>query len=233
MSTKTPKRIEGLSRREFIKDAGLFISGATLASVTLLESCGGTTSTITVTKYICPLDGQEFSSLADFNSHTASVHPGSSPATTADMSLLDVNNTEYWLKLEPDWSLSFVLRNKLGLFSVKEGCNMGECGTCTVLIDGVPIYSCLTLAIEVDGKKIQTVEGLSDGTNLSPIQKSFVVNAGFQCGYCTSGMMMAAKALLAKNSSPSRDEVRHALSGHLCNCGNYKKIIDSVVKVGA
>ncbi len=229
------KKNEGLSRREFLKDAGLLVGGAAVGSMALFAACEGgkeTTITKTATKYVCPIDGQEFTSFDALKAHFASAHPASA-VTVTDMTLLDVNGTQYWLKLESDWSLSFVLRNKLGLFGLKEGCNMGECGTCTILVDGVNVYSCLLLAIEASGKKILTVEGISDGINLHPLQKSFMNNAGFQCGYCTSGMILASKALLDKKPNPSRDEVRQALAGHLCNCGNYKKIVDSVVKVGA
>jgi carbon-monoxide dehydrogenase small subunit len=233
---KEKKEHSGISRREFLKDAGLIAGGTVIGNTILLSACKGgeTTKTETVTT---TLPGQTVT--------TTTTLPGTGAATitatiteqpTAEVIegavTLNVNGEEHLLKVEPDWSLAFVLRNKLDLFSVKEGCNMGECGACTVLMDGVPIYSCLILAVEAVGKKISTLEGLSDGITLHPIQQSFVDNYGYQCGYCTPGMIMATKALLDANPSPTRDEVRQALAGHVCICTGYTKIVDSVVKAG-
>jgi aerobic-type carbon monoxide dehydrogenase small subunit (CoxS/CutS family) len=125
-------------------------------------------------------------------------------------------------------TLANVLRDKLGLFGTKVACEMGQCGACTVLIDDVPTFSCLNLAIECSGKKITTVEGLSNGIVLSPIQQKFYVNDAFQCGYCTGGFIMAAQGLINVNARPTADDVRLAISGHICVCGNYKKVVDAI-----
>jgi aerobic-type carbon monoxide dehydrogenase small subunit (CoxS/CutS family) len=142
---------------------------------------------------------------------------------------LNVNDRLYRLKVKSHWTLLEVLRRELGLTGTKKACDRGNCGACTVLIDGKAVYSCSLLAIAMEGKKILTVEGLREGEKFHPIQKAFSEHGGYQCGFCTSGQMMAAKALLDKNSSPTPDEVRAALAGNLCRCGAYPKIIESVL----
>jgi aerobic-type carbon monoxide dehydrogenase small subunit (CoxS/CutS family) len=121
-----------------------------------------------------------------------------------------------------------VLREELALTGTKHGCELGECGTCTVLVDGRPILSCLALAAECEGRSIETVEGLAHGNALHPLQATFADLGAAQCGYCTPGILMAAKALLAESASPSRDEIRGALAGNLCRCTGYIKILEAV-----
>lgn len=121
-----------------------------------------------------------------------------------------------------------VLREELALTGTKHGCELGECGTCTVLVDGRPVLSCLVLAAEVEGRSIETVEGLQSGNALHPLQRTFADLGAAQCGYCTPGILMAAKALLAANASPSRAQVRAALAGNLCRCTGYLKILEAV-----
>ncbi|MFC1893433.1 (2Fe-2S)-binding protein [Chloroflexota bacterium] len=158
-------------------------------------------------------------------------HPAEVQIVTAPEKLtrLNVNGFTYELKVEPSWTLAHTLRDKLALTGTKIGCNMGECGACTVLIDGIPVSSCMTLAVECDGRDITTIEGLAEGPKLHPIQQAFIDNHGFQCGYCTPGQIISAKALLDKNLNPSEEEVKKALSGNLCRCGNYPKIVESVL----
>ncbi len=143
---------------------------------------------------------------------------------------LTVNHEEHEVRVSPNESLADVLREKLGLTGTKLMCNDGECGACTVLIDGKPILSCITLAVECEGKNILTIEGLADSKagKLHPLQQAFIELSGMQCGTCTPGMILTAKALLDKNSNPTEDEMREALSGNLCRCGNYKRIVQSV-----
>ena len=142
---------------------------------------------------------------------------------------LNVNDRLYRVKIKSHWTLLDVLRKELGLTGTKMGCNHGNCGACTVIMDGKAIYACSLLAIEGDGKNIQTIEGLAEGEKLHPIQQAFSRHGGYQCGYCTSGQMMAAKALLDKNPNPTPDQVRAAMAGNLCRCGAYPKIIESVL----
>ena len=146
---------------------------------------------------------------------------------------LNVNSRAYRLKVRSNWTLLEVLRRELGLTGTKKGCDRSGCGACTVNVDGKAIYACSILAIGMEGKKIVTIEGLADGGTLHPIQKSFSEHGGYQCGFCTSGQVMAAKALLERNPKPTEKEVRAALSGNLCRCGAYPKIIESVLGAGA
>jgi aerobic-type carbon monoxide dehydrogenase small subunit (CoxS/CutS family) len=121
-----------------------------------------------------------------------------------------------------------VLREDLGLTGTKHGCELGECGTCTVLVDGEPVLSCLALPVEMGGREIKTVEGMADGRRLHPLQQAFAELGAAQCGYCTPGILLTAEALLEDNPIPSRDEVRVALAGNLCRCTGYTKILDAV-----
>ena len=141
---------------------------------------------------------------------------------------LQVNGRRHRFKVEPRWSLLDVLREKLGYTGPKLGCGRGECGACTVLIDGQPRYACLTLALEAEGKAITTVEGLLKGDELGPVQKAFLDHDAMQCGYCTPGQIMSAEGLLRVNPNPSMEEIRQAMSGNLCRCGSYAHIFKAV-----
>jgi carbon-monoxide dehydrogenase small subunit len=143
---------------------------------------------------------------------------------------LRINNDSYDLAVEPQRTLLEVLREDLGLTGAKEACGTGECGACTVLIDGKPILSCLTLAIEVQGKEIITIEGLTGGGDLHPLQKAFIQCGAIQCGYCTSGMILNAKSILDENPKPSREEILKGLEGNLCRCTGYNKIVEAVME---
>ncbi len=141
---------------------------------------------------------------------------------------LIVNGTPYELSIPPWRTLLEVIRQDLRLTGTKEGCGLGECGACTVIMDGKTVNSCLVLAAEADGKQITTIEGLADGDKLHPVQEAFVEHSGLQCGFCTPGMIMSAKALLDENSSPSEEEIRRGIAGNLCRCTGYTKIIESI-----
>jgi xanthine dehydrogenase YagT iron-sulfur-binding subunit len=143
---------------------------------------------------------------------------------------LVVNGHQHRVLVEPRWSLLFVLREKLGMTGTKMGCDRGECGACTVLINDVPRYSCLTLAVEAEGKSITTIEGLVQGEELGLVQEAFAADDAFQCGYCTPGQIMAVEGLLLKNPDPSLDEIRFGVSGNLCRCGNYRNIFQAAGK---
>jgi carbon-monoxide dehydrogenase small subunit len=121
-----------------------------------------------------------------------------------------------------------VIREDLGLIGTKEGCGLGECGACTVIMDGKTVNSCLVLAIEADGKEITTIEGLTDGDKLHPVQQAFVDEGGLQCGFCTPGMIMSAKVLLDENPNPTDEEIKRGIAGNLCRCTGYTKIIKSI-----
>jgi len=257
-----------ISRRQFLKNAGIVVGGTAVGSSFILAACKGdaseVTKTVTVTSatatFKCPYDGQEFDTFAALQAHVEEKHQeGDSVTITKFVSPYDgkefdtlealkahldanfvsaesapgivsfvVNGKPVTLKVEDYWTLDFILRDRLALYGTKNGCGVGQCGACTVLIDGVPTFSCLTLGIECGGKTIETIEGLSNGTNLSPLQQKFVDKEAFQCGFCTPGFIMAAKALLAENPNPTVDEVREAVSGHICTCYNFKNTITTI-----
>jgi len=143
----------------------------------------------------------------------------------------NVNGMSYEVIIEPHMLLVDVLREQIGLTGTKYACGTGDCGSCTVLIDGKPVSSCLTLAITARDKNILTIEGLKENNNLNAIQEAFIANGAVQCGYCTPGMILAAKALLDENPNPSRQEVKEGLAGNLCRCTGYVKIMDAVTAV--
>ena len=140
-----------------------------------------------------------------------------------------VNGRPYDVIITPNTTLSELLRNQLNLTGTKYACGVGECGSCTVLVDGKPVLSCSTLAIAVRDKDTLTIEGLSKGNQLHPLQQAFIDDGAVQCGFCTPGMIMTAKAFLDENPNPSRDEVKEGLGGNLCRCTGYVKIIDAVM----
>ncbi len=142
---------------------------------------------------------------------------------------LNVNGEDCPVQVKPHWSLAYVLREKIGLTGTKTGCEMGTCGSCTVLVDGKPVFACLRLAADAEGHRVETIEGVETDGVLHPLQQAFIEDHGMQCGFCTPGMIIAAKALLEKNPDPSEREVREAIGGHLCRCGTYVRIVKSIL----
>jgi len=142
---------------------------------------------------------------------------------------LTVDGETSELLIEPQRTLLEVLRENLELTGTKEGCGLGDCGACTVIMDGKPVLSCLTLAVEAQGKNILTIEGLAQGGKLHPVQQAFVDHGAVQCGFCTSGVILAGKAFLDENPNPTEEEVRQAVAGHLCRCTGYTKIVEAVL----
>jgi len=241
MTEKKKNGSGGKTRREFLKDASLLVGGTAIGSTVLLAACGGGETTKTVTaggatvtttqqtsRFVCPIDSMEFDTLAELQAHYATAHPaeGAIPGIVT----LNVNGSNHTVKVEPEWPLSFVLREKLGLVGTKVGCDRGECGSCTIIVDGRSVYACTMLAIESGGMEILTIEGLADGSNLHPVQQLFRDTCTFQCGYCTPGMIMSTVALLDKNPSPTRAQVKEGMSGNLCPCMDYTRIINTILK---
>ncbi len=155
----------------------------------------------------------------------AALPPGVKEATIQ----LNVNAKAYRLKVKSHWTLLDVLRKELGLTGTKKSCDRGSCGACTVIMEGKAIYACSQLALEADNKRITTIEGLVEGEKLHPIQEAFVKYDGMQCGFCTPGVIMSVKALLDKNPRPSSVEMKEALSGNICRCAAYPKILESAM----
>ena len=153
---------------------------------------------------------------------------GEIPLYSKKQITLTVNEKRFPLVVEPRETLLHVLRERLNLTGTKKTCARGECGGCTVLLDGNPVYSCMYLAIRADGKEIVTIEGLATKEKLHPVQKAFIQKDAYQCGFCTPGFILSSVALLIKNQSPNLEEIKNGLSGNICRCGNYSKIYDAV-----
>ncbi len=141
---------------------------------------------------------------------------------------LTVNDKKYEVAVEPNMTLVDLLRYELGLTGTKKGCEVGDCGSCTVIMDGNPVNSCLVLAVQANGRDILTIEGLETDEGLHPVQQAFVDKGAIQCGFCTSGMILSAKNLLDRNAKPDEAEVRMAISGNLCRCTGYQKIVEAI-----
>ncbi|MFH1568254.1 MAG: (2Fe-2S)-binding protein [Gemmatimonadota bacterium] len=141
---------------------------------------------------------------------------------------LTINGRPHDLEVEPHWTLLGLLRDQLHLTGTKEGCGSGDCGACTVLLDGKPVTACLVLAPEVDGRQVVTIEGIARDGRLHPVQQALLEHGGFQCGFCTPGFVISAVALLESNPKPSEDQIRRALAGNLCRCTGYTKIVEAV-----
>ena len=156
--------------------------------------------------------------------------PAAVPASTINVT---VNGTAHTVEVEDRWTVADLVRDQLKLTGTKLGCERGECGACTVLVDDRPVYACSQLAVWADGRSVMTVEGLARNGALHPLQQAFVEHDAPQCGFCTSGQLMSAKALLDRNPHPTPQEVRAALAGNLCRCANYNRYVEAVVAVGA
>lgn len=145
---------------------------------------------------------------------------------------LKINDKEYEVAVDPNQTLVDMLRYQLGLSGTKKGCDLGDCGACTVIMNGKSVNSCLVLAIQANGADITTIEGLETEKGFHPIQKAFVDKGAIQCGYCTPGMILSAKCLLDENPAPTEPEIRNAISGNLCRCTGYQKIVEAIKSVG-
>jgi aerobic-type carbon monoxide dehydrogenase small subunit (CoxS/CutS family) len=153
----------------------------------------------------------------------------STEAVPRTMIRVTLNGVQRRIEVEDRWTLVELLRDQLGFTGTKIGCDRGECGACTVLLDGKPVYSCSNLAVWADGRSVQTVEGLAQNARLDPLQQSFIDHDGPQCGFCTSGQLMSAKGLLLRNPRPTADDVRKAMTGNLCRCSNYNHYVEAVL----
>ena len=228
------KEGNGLNRRSFLKSAGVAVAGGTLgAGVNLAPEAAAAAPAVpaTITVFRCPIDALNFNTFADLKSHFAEAHPEAVvPVTTK----LNVNGKDYEVLIEPHWTLQRTLQFRLGLTGAKQMCDRGVCGSCTVIIDGRAVNACLYPALEVEGKEVTTIEGLRGEDNeLSPIQQAFVDCGAIQCGFCTPGMIMSAKALLDRNPDPNEDEIRNAMLGNLCRCTGYVQIVEAIQHAAA
>lgn len=231
------KKKPGVSRREFLKDAGLVVGGATVGSMAFLNSCKTTTTVTTtspaitttvsnpITSYVDPVDGTTWPSMDALKAHFNAVHPNAD-ATVVGFS---VNGVGYVFQVKPTTTLNWVLRDELHLFGLKSACMLGECGACTVIVDGKAAFSCLMLAVEMEGRSVTTIEGLSQNGALNPVQQKMFDAEVAGCGYCTPGFVVAAQALINVNPTPTLNDVRMAFSGHMCMCGDTHRHVLSIV----
>ena len=199
------KKGNGLSRRSFLKNIG-----------------GGAIGTAAISTGLIKTDGAE--------AYTPETVGAARRKTAVN---LKVNGKSYRVEVEHRETLAEVLRDQLGLTGTKIGCDRGECGACTVIVNGRNMYSCSQLTVWMQGKDILTIEGLAKGDKLDPVQEAFIEHDGPQCGFCTSGQIMSGKALLMKNAKPTEAEARRGLSGNLCRCGNYNREVAAVLAVAA
>jgi len=230
----------GLSRREFLKNAGFVIGGASLGSLALANACSssGATATQTVTK-----TAGAGTTVTVTQVGTATVSGAAQTAALANGAQLVhyiINGVDYYGAVQPYWTLLYVLREKLGFIAAKKGCDMGDCGVCAIIVNDRIINSCIMLAVEADGAKIQTLEGLAPaastaagatGTTLDKYQQAWVDNDAMQCGFCTSGMIMTARALLAFKAKPTDAEIKEFMAGTICRCGAYVFILKAIKQV--
>ena len=219
---------KGVSRREFLTQAGWALGSAALgagwtpsADERALQAAPEFES-----KYACPVDAQKFATFEELQAHFATAHPHvAAPVTT-----LRVNERDYPVQIEPQWTLQQTLQFKLGLTGAKTMCDRGECGSCTVIIDGKPALSCTTLAVECEGKSIETIEGIAANSRWNPLIQAYMKHDAMQCGYCTPGFIVTAKALLDKNPNPTEEDVRQALAGNLCRCSTYPRHAKAILE---
>ena len=170
-------------------------------------------------KYFCPYCSAVFPDFDSLKFHVLSEHHGEDLPQPENVIRLRINTQEHTMLVQPEWTLYYLLHDKMGLIGSKQFCDRGACGSCTVIMDNRAILSCMTLAIECDGRTIETVEGIADADH--PLIEKYVEHHAMQCGYCTPGFVVTAKALLDKNPDPTEDEIREALAGNLCRCGTY------------
>ncbi|HXZ48066.1 MAG TPA: (2Fe-2S)-binding protein [Usitatibacter sp.] len=206
--SKDPSRPPGISRRDFLKGGGLAVASATALETGLSALAAPAAAAAPGAPEVAPVAG-----------------PGAVPIP------LDVNGVPCVVEVAPSATLAEALRDGLGLTGTKVGCDRGACSACTVWLDGEPVASCMVLAIDVGARRITTIEGLSKGEELHPVQAAFIDHDAVQCGFCTPGLVMSCAALLGRNPHPSADEVRGAVSGHLCRCGTLPHAIAAVLDV--
>jgi len=184
-----------------------------------------------IRNFACPYCGETLDSPDDLKGHVFKSHKGRGLLAPEGRIKLTVNKAEYVFQVQPDWTLYYLVHDRLGLTGAKQFCDRGACGSCTMIVDGKPVLSCMMLAIECDGKTVETVEGIAaDG---HPLIESYVKNHAMQCGYCTPGFVVTSKALLDSNPDPTEEEIMDALSGNLCRCSTYPQHPIAVKKAAA
>ena len=217
--SKGPSSVK--NRKDDKENQQLAEASSSYSDLSRRDFIGGTGAAALVVANSSPLKAQEVTEREVLEPEVTDI-----PKTAITIT---VNGRLHQIEVEDRWTLIELLRDHLELTGSKIGCNRGECGSCTVLVDGEPVYSCSTLAVWADGQDVLTVEGLEKDGQLSVLQQAFMEHNAPQCGFCTSGQLMSATALLEENPEPTVDEVRHALAGNLCRCSNYNAIVEAVM----
>ena len=238
MTEENNKESGTISRREFLKDAGLLVGGTAIGSTILLAACGGETETVTDT--ITKTNTNTVTSTVSGGTKTVTeTQPGTTTTATITKTLeqpvatenkinLTVNGFAYEVKVEPNWDLQYVLHDVLGVIDVKTFCYRGACGSCTVILNGRPILSCMKLAVHCNGAVIETASGIVD--NNPELANAYIKNHCMQCGYCTPGFITTVKALLDRNDNPTANEIVEAIAGNMCRCGTYPAHIKATLE---
>ena len=216
-----------ISRREFIKGTGLAVGGVAIGSTVLGVACSAPATTPATTPVANTTKPGTTAPPTTTTTPPKTVEVIKAPEGVVT---LNINGQKVVVEVKPEWSLAFLLREKLGLVALKVGCDRGECGVCNILVNGKTHLACSMLAIASEGKAIVTLEGLGQGASMHPVQKLFLDNNSFQCGYCTPGMILSAVALLSKTPKPTLDQARVAIAGNLCYCGDYNRIVNTIAK---
>jgi carbon-monoxide dehydrogenase small subunit len=222
--TEKKKKSGEISRREFLKDAGLLVGGTAIGSTVLLAACSGETTTETVTKTVTTTvqGGAQTVTVTK----TVEVPTGAAAENAINIT---VNGRSFTIQVEPNETLQQMLRERMGLTSPKDMCfGFGACGSCSVIVDGRPVLSCMALAIECDGAVVETAEGLADAGH--PLIDAYIKNHCMQCGYCTPGFIVTSKALLDHNPNPTEADIKKILAGNICRCGTYPAHIRAVLE---
>ena len=178
------------------------------------------------TRFLCPYCSATFDAFEELRDHAVEQHKDESVPLPEGLIQLTINGQLYKVQVEPEWTLNYLIHDKLGLTSPKMFCDRGACGSCTVIMNGRPVLSCMSLAIECDGKTIQTAEGIAEAGH--PLVEAYVKHHCMQCGYCTPGFITTSKSLLDKNPNPSEEEIIEALGGNLCRCGTYPQHVKAI-----
>ncbi len=235
---ESPEEIKtsGMSRRAFLRNAGVLMGTTAVGSMAILSACnGGDTVTKTETKTVTVTTAASGGTPATITTTVTSPPVTKTVAAATEdgegaeaIIRLNINGNDMAVMVRPNWTLQEVIHSKLGLTGTKEWCDMGACGSCTVIMDGRAVLSCMALAIECVGKKIETVEGVAHSGH--PIVEAYKNNNCMQCGYCTPGFVVTAKALLDKNPNPTEGEIKNALSGNLCRCSTYPQHVPAILE---
>ena len=238
MTEEKKKDSGAISRREFLKDAGLVVGGAAIGSAVLLAACGGeeetVTNTVTSTKTVTTTAAGGTATVTNTVTETGGTATVTETVTEVNgeaaenVVTMTVNGKQHIIPVKPNETLHDVIHGKLRLIGAKTFCKRGACGSCTVIVDNRPILSCMTLAVECNGKTIETIEGIAAANH--PLIQAYINHDCMQCGYCTPGFIVTAKALLDRNPNPTEDDVRDALAGNLCRCGSYPAHIPAVLE---